>query len=227
MIGKNINNVGAYYYGNKQYDESLLKHEEAFSYRKALLNEISIIGDDKTKESYNAELRKALTASYRVISSDYYMLGSLSVKSNKIQEGYSFYQKAYSNFKNYLGYIYFGDDFFYKNKESKCFFEIDSEKYDQIEKIQVINVLGTQIEILKLLKHKQINIVQEELEHLLSDIQVELQYFSSLIETNSRRKMSDTINKLNRKKKDIMDLFQEETVLNSFDISRIKELCEV
>lgn len=199
LLGKNINNVGAYYYGCEQYEKALEKHIEALEYRKNLgIN---------------------LTASYRVIASDYYKLGLECVSKGDDLKGLLHFQKAYECFKKYLGYLV------QRNSDQQLkFSEIESDKYNKIDRIQVINVLGTQIELLRL--SEKIHSENVEIEELLYEMSCELQYCNNLINSNSRRRMTDTIEKLDEKKNDIKKMISN-PFFNSFNTLSINKLCEV
>lgn len=202
MMGKLINNTGAYYYGRGDYDKALAFHIEAYDYR----------------EKYGIDL----SASYKVISSDYFKLGESSISAGNIPEGYKNFLKSYENFKDYLGYRC--DKINGTNtQKSMLFSEIDEKMHTKIDYIQIINVLGSQTEILKLFQ--KTDIPKELFDELFKEMLSELEYCKSVVAQKSRRRMTDTEKKLVEKKEEIRKALKLFYMLQKDEIDELSELC--
>ncbi len=156
LYGKILNNFGSYYYGPYQRDYTLSAywHKKCKEYR----------------EMYGVDL----TASYRAIASDYYMM---AVKM---------YQASYETFKEYIAYLTAG-------KKSKLSEMTEDEKTKMKDIVVVINALGTEC---GLLFAQPGAALQAE---IIEEIVYQLRFCYQCMERGSRREAVDVLNKLRDK----------------------------
>ena len=198
LKGKLLNNIGAYYYGRDEYYKADSAYKAAFEYRKNKGLDLSV--------------------SYKVISSNYFQIGELCKSNGNIKEAMQMYKKANEIFKEYL---------WYKTKKEEgrlcdgtmLFSEFREDYYNLIDKIMVINVIGSQIEIIKSCLHMDDTL--NTIEELVHEIICELKYCNDIEIQKSRRTITDTEERLNNKKKDLIKLLKTIHVKESDELRKL------
>lgn len=142
--------------------------------------------DYETSLKYHEEAKKYreihnldLTVSFRAISSDYYQMGN--------------YIAAYKGFQDYL---------FYCTKKRRLSQMTTEEKKKVKDVIQIVNVLGSEYEILS----SKVPVKTALKKEIQKEVSVQMEMCYKMVQTESRRKALDTIKKLDEKNKDFKRL---------------------
>ena len=186
LKGKILNNIGACYYGAyygaKYCDQALEWHQRSKKYR----------------EEHEANV----SASYRVIASDYFKMSQ--------------YDKSYMIYKEFLQYSVQGDNLVDRETFEKL---VDYSKKNSDVIVIVINAIGAECKWLQ--KCREENKIDEYQDAILKEIPSQLRFCIMVANRGSRRKAIDIIEKIEQK------IQQIQGVIEFFGENERKEIASV
>ena len=186
LKGKILNNIGACYYGAyygaKYCDQALEWHQRSKKYR----------------EEHEANV----SASYRVIASDYFKMSQ--------------YDKSYMIYKEFLQYSVQGDNLVDRETFEKL---VDYSKKNSDVIVIVINAIGAECKWLQ--KCREENKIDEYQDAILKEIPSQLRFCIMVANRGSRRKAIDIIEKIEQR------IQQIQGVIEFFGENERKEIASV